>query len=220
MSQFLKPIRYLIADDHKIFRKGVVFSLSDYPELELAGEAENGKQVIELLANIEPDVILMDLKMPQMDGMETTQYIHEHYPNIRVLVLSMYDDEKFIVHLMESGAAGYLLKNSEPDEIKNAITGAVMNGYYFTDMVNRAMLKKIVTRKQFKPTFKNEIQLTDRELEVLRLICEEHTAPEIAKMVYLSPRTVEGIRGKLIEKIGVKNTAGLVMYAVRNGLIT
>ncbi|MGH2643888.1 MAG: response regulator transcription factor [Chitinophagaceae bacterium] len=215
----MKPIQYMIADDHKIFRKGVIFSLSDYPDLELVGEAENGKQIIELLTGLEPDVILMDLKMPEMDGIEATQYIHQHYPLIRVLILSMYDDEKFIVHLMENGAAGYLLKNSEPDEIKNAISGAVMNGYYFTDLVNRAMLKKIVTHKQFKPTFKDEIQLTEREMEVLHLICEEHTAPEIAKMVYLSPRTVEGIRGKLIEKIGVKNTAGLVMYAVRNGLI-
>lgn len=219
MPESTKPIQYMIADDHKIFRKGVVFSLSDYPELALVGEAENGKQIIELLEGIKPDVILMDLKMPEMDGIEATQYIHERFPDIRVLILSMFDDEKFIVHLMENGAAGYLLKNSEPDEIKNAITGAVMNGYYFTDLVNRAMLKKIVTHKQFKPTFKNEIQLTDRELEVLHLICEEHTAPEIAKMVYLSPRTIEGIRGKLIEKIGVKNTAGLVMYAVRNGLI-
>lgn len=219
MPEPIRPIQYMIADDHKIFRKGVVFSLSDYPELELVGEAENGKQIIELLEDVKPDVILMDLKMPEMDGIEATQYIHEHFPGVRVLILSMFDDEKFIVHLMENGAAGYLLKNSEPDEIKNAITGAVMNGYYFTDLVNRAMLKKIVTHKQFKPTFKNEIQLTDRELEVLHLICEEHTAPEIAKMVYLSPRTVEGIRGKLIEKIGVKNTAGLVMYAVRNGLI-
>lgn len=220
MSEFIKPVQYMIADDHKIFRKGVVFSLSDYPELTLVGEAENGNQIIKLLAGTTPDVILMDLKMPEMDGIEATQYIHQHYPDIKVLVLSMYDDEKFIVHLMENGAAGYLLKNSEPDEIKNAILGAVMNGYYFTDLVNRAMLKKIVTHKHFKPTFKNEIQLTDRELEVLHLICEEHTAPEIAKMVYLSPRTVEGIRGKLIEKIGVKNTAGLVMYAVRNGLIS
>lgn len=215
----MKKIRYIIADDHKIFRKGVIFSLSDFEELEFIGEAENGKTLIELLKNKKPDIILMDLKMPEMDGMEATQIIHQQFPDIKIIVLSMYDDEKFIVHLMETGASGYLLKNSEPDEIKDAITGAFANGYYFTDMVNRAMLQKIVTHKQFKPTFNNDIQLTGREIEVLQLICQEHTAPEIAKMVFLSPRTVEGIRGRLIEKIGVKNTAGLVMYAFRNGLI-
>lgn len=215
----MKNIRCIIADDHKLFRQGVIFSLSDYPSLTIVGEAEDGQQLIDMIPEASPDVILMDLKMPDMDGIQATQYIHQHYPDIRILVLSMYDDEKFIVRLMEIGASGYLLKNAEPEEIKSAIEAAFANGYYFTDMINRAMLKKIVTRKQFTPTFNQQIQLTDRESEVLRLICEEYTAPEIAKMVYLSPRTVEGIRSRLIEKIGVKNTAGLVMYAVRNGFI-
>lgn len=215
----MEKIRYAIADDHKIFRQGVIFSLSDFDNLEAVGEAGNGREMVDLIPAINPHVILMDLRMPEMDGVEATQYIHQHYPDIRVLVLSMYDDEKFIVHLMESGAAGYLLKNAEPDEIRMAIESAFNNGYYFTDLINRAMLKKIVTHKQFKPSFNNDIQLTDRELEVLRLICEEYTAPEIANMIYLSPRTVEGIRAKLTEKIGVKNIAGLVMYAVRNGLV-
>jgi DNA-binding NarL/FixJ family response regulator len=215
----MKKIRCVIADDHKLFRQGVIFSLSGYEQLAMVGEAENGQQLIDMLSDTRPDVILMDLKMPGMDGIEATRYIHQHYPDIRVLVLSMYDDEKFIVHLMETGASGYLLKNAEPEEILAAIEASHANGYYFTDMINRAMLKKIVTRKQFSPTFNHEIQFTDREKEVLSLICQEYTAPEIAKMVFLSPRTVEGIRAKLIEKIGVKNTAGLVMYAVRNGFI-
>lgn len=215
----MEKIRYIIADDHKLFRQGVIFSLADYPELENVGEAGNGQELITLLKEIRPDVILMDLKMPEMDGIEATQQIHQQDPDLRILILSMYDDEKFIIHLMEHGAAGYLLKNAEPEEIRNAISAAATNGYYFTDLINRAMLKKIVTHQQFKPTFNAQIHFTDREIEVLRLICEEYTAPEIAKTIYLSPRTVEGIRSKLIEKIGVKNTAGLVMYAVRNGLV-
>lgn len=215
----MKTIRCVVADDHKLFRQGVIFSLSRYPGLEIAGEAENGEELIRMIPDVLPDVILMDLRMPGTDGIQATQLIRQNYPDIRILVLSMYDDEKFIVHLMEIGASGYLLKNAEPEEIRSAIEAAYANGYYFTDMINRAMLKKIVTRKQFTPTFNQEIQLTDREAEVLRLICEEYTAPEIARMIYLSPRTVEGIRSRLIEKIGVKNTAGLVMYAVRNGFI-
>lgn len=215
----MEKIRYLIADDHKIFRQGVIFSLSDFDNLEAVGEAADGREAISLIPGTRPDVILMDLRMPEMDGIEATRQIHRQYPGVRVLVLSMYDDEKFIIHLMECGAAGYLLKNAEPDEIRLAIEAAFKNGYYFTDMINRAMLKKIVTHKQFKPSFNHDIQLTGRETEVLRLICEEHTAPEIAEMIYLSPRTVEGIRSKLIEKIGVKNIAGLVIYAVRNGLV-
>lgn len=215
----MEKIRYVIADDHKIFRQGVIFSLSDYENLEIAGEAENGIELISLIPVAHPDVVLMDLRMPEMDGIEATQYLHRHHPEVRVLILSMYDDEKFVVHLMESGASGYLLKNTEPDEIRLAIEASFKNGYYFTDMINRAMLRKIVTHKQFKPSFNKDIKLTDREAEVLHLICEEYTAPEIAETIYLSPRTVEGIRSKLIEKIGVKNIAGLVMYAVRNGLV-
>lgn len=215
----MKTIRCVIADDHKLFRQGVIVSLSDYDSLSIVGEAEDGEQLLALIDKTTPDVILMDLKMPGMDGIQATEHIHRQYPDIRILVLSMYDDEKFIVHLMELGASGYLLKNAEPEEIRSAIEAAYQNGYYFTDMINRAMLQKIVTRKHFSPTFNQGIQLTERETEVLRLICEEYTASEIAKMVYLSPRTVEGIRSRLIEKVGVKNTAGLVMYAVRNGFI-
>jgi DNA-binding NarL/FixJ family response regulator len=219
MEKVEKKIRYMIVDDHKIFRRGLIFSLSDYGELELAGEAENGRDLIGKLEPARPDVVLMDLRMPEMDGIEATRYMHQHHPGIRVLVLSMYDDEKFVVLLMELGASGYLLKNAEPDEIRIAMGACYQNGYYFTDLINRAMLRRIVTHRHFRPTFNNNIVLTERETEVLLLICEEYTAPEIARMVYLSPRTVEGIRSRLIEKIGVKNTAGLVMYAVRNGLI-
>jgi len=120
---------------------------------------------------------------------------------------------------MEVGANGYLLKNAEPEEIKTAITTAYENGYYFNDYVNKALLKRVVHKNQLKPVFNNNIELTNREIEVLKLICNEQTANEISKLIFLSPRTVEGIRTKLLEKIGVKNTAGLVMYAVKNRLV-
>jgi len=212
----MNKIKYAIADDHKIFRRGIISALADTPELKLVLEAENGKELINALPKNKPDVILLDLKMPEMDGIETAQQIRKSDNDVKIIVISMYDDEKYVIHLMEIGANGYLLKNAEPEEIKTAIFTAYENGYYFNDFVNKALLKKITHRTQVKPVFNKNIELTDREQEVLKLICQEHTATEIANLIFLSPRTVEGIRTKLLEKIGVKNTAGLVMYAVKN----
>jgi len=131
----------------------------------------------------------------------------------------MYDDDKFIIHLMEIGANGYLFKNAEPDEIRKAIHAVYENGYYFNDIVNKALLKKLVLKGNIKPSFNQNVELTERELQVLKLICEEKTATEIGKEIFLSPRSVEGIRQRLIEKVGVRNSAGLVMFAVKNGMV-
>ncbi|HRH60384.1 MAG TPA: response regulator transcription factor [Chitinophagaceae bacterium] len=212
----MNKIKYAIADDHKLFRRGVIAALSDTPQLQLVLEAENGKELISNLAKANPDVILMDLKMPEMDGIEATQLIRKTNSEIKIIAVSMYDEDKYVIHLMEIGANGYLLKNAEPEEIKTAIFTAYENGYYFNDFVNKALLKKIVNKSQLKPVFNKNIELTSREVEVLKLICQEMTANEISQQIFLSPRTVEGIRTKLLEKIGVKNTAGLVMYAVKN----
>ena len=171
------------------------------------------------LETISPDVIIMDLKMPIMDGMEATKEVRKKYPSIKVLVVTMYDDDKFIIHLMENGANGYLLKNTEPDEIRKSIYSVHENGYYFNDIVNKALLKKLVLKNNLKPSFNQNVELTEREVEVLKLICEEKTAAEIAKDIFLSPRSVEGIRQRLIEKVGVRNTAGLVMFAVKNNMV-
>ena len=215
----MSKIKIIIADDYKIFREGLKVGLSADEGLEVIAEADNGEDLVKLLDAYTPDVILMDLEMPIMDGMEATKIVRKKYPTMKVLVVSMYEDDKFIIHLMENGANGYLLKNAEPDEIRRSIYAVHENGYYFNDLVNKALLKKLVLKNNFKPSFNQNIDLTEREQEVLKMICEEKTAAEIAKEIFLSPRSVEGIRQRLIEKIGVRNTAGLVMFAVKNGIV-
>jgi len=215
----MSKIKIAIADDYKIFRDGLKVGLSADDNLEVMLEADNGEELLKGLENNSPDVIIMDLKMPIMDGMEATKEVRKKFPSIKVLVVSMYEDDKFIIHLMENGANGYLLKNAEPDEIRRSIYSVHENGYYFNDLVNKALLKKLVLKNNLKPSFNQNIDLTEREQEVLKMICEEKTAAEIAKEIFLSPRSVEGIRQRLIEKIGVRNTAGLVMFAVKNGIV-
>jgi DNA-binding NarL/FixJ family response regulator len=215
----MSKIKIAIADDYKIYRDGLKVGLSADENLDVILEADNGEDLMKALETNTPDVIIMDLKMPFMDGMEATKAVRKKYPAIKVLVVTMYDDDKFIIHLMENGANGYLLKNAEPDDIRKSIYAVHENGYYFNDLVNKALLKKLVLKNNLKPSFNQNVELTERELEVLKLICEEKTAAEIAKQIFLSPRSVEGIRQRLIEKVGVRNTAGLVMFAIKNGLV-
>jgi DNA-binding NarL/FixJ family response regulator len=215
----MSKIKIAIADDYKIFREGLKVSLSSDDNLQVMMEADNGEDLLKELTTQTPDVILMDLKMPIMDGMETTKEVRKKHPGIKILVVTMYEDDKFIIHMMENGAHGYLLKNAEPEEIKRSIHAVFENGYYFNDLVNKALLKKLVLKNNLKPSFNTNVELTEREMQVLKLICEEKTAVEIGKEIFLSPRSVEGIRQRLIEKIGVRNTAGLVMFAIKNGLV-
>lgn len=216
----MKKIKIAIADDYKIYRDGLKVGLAADSNMEVVLEADNGEDLLNGLEKSQPDVIIMDLKMPVMDGMEATKEVRKKFSGIKVLVVTMYEDDKFIIHLMENGANGYLLKNADSDEIRKSIYAVHENGYYFNDLVNRALLKKLVLKRDFKPSFNQDIDFTERELEVLKLICEEKTASEIGKEIFLSPRSVEGIRQRLIEKVGVRNTAGLVMFAIKNGIVT
>ena len=215
----MSKIRIAIADDYAIIRDGVKVGLSRDESLEVVLEASSGDELLLGLERITVDVILMDLKMPGMDGMEATELIRKRYPELRILVITMYDDEKFIIHLMEKGANGYLLKNADSTEIRKAIYSVHESGYYFNDLVNKALLKRLVLRSPLKPSFKQNVEFSERELQVLHLIAEENTNAEIGKTIFLSPRSVEGIRQRLIEKTGVRNTAGLVIWAVRNGVV-
>jgi DNA-binding NarL/FixJ family response regulator len=215
----MQKIKVAIADDYSIFRDGLRVGLNRDKNLEVVLEAENGEILLEQIENIRPDVILMDLKMPVMDGMEATKIIRQRFEDIKILIVSMYDETKFIIHLMENGANGYLLKNADPREIRKAIYSVHECGYYFNDIVNQALLKKLVLKSNIKPSFNQNIEFSERELDVLKMICNEKTASEIASSLFLSPRSVEGIRQRIIEKVGVRNTAGLVMFAVKNGVI-
>ena len=215
----MEVIKVAIADDHKIFRKGVILSLRPFTNIKFVLEAENGEELINQLPGVEPDVILMDLRMPGKDGIETTKLVSKQYPHIHVIVLSMYEDERFVSHMMENGANGYLLKNAEPQEIRRAIMEVHEKGYYLNNFVNRILLKKAHSKQKVIPSLNNEITLTDRERDVLRFICMEFTAQEIAQKMDISPRTVEAIKYRLMERFGSKNTAGLVFFAVKNNLV-
>lgn len=215
----MAEIKVAIADDHKIFRKGVILSLRHYSNIKFVLEAENGQELIDGLKEAKPNVILMDLRMPVKDGIETTKYITQHFPEIYVLVLTMHEDERFVIHLMENGANGYLLKSTDPVEIKKAITEVISKGYYLNNFVNRILLKKSQTKTKAVPSFSNEVEISDKEKEVLRYICFEFTSAEIGQKMGISPRTVESIKERLMEKFGSKNTAGLVFFAVKNNLI-
>jgi len=194
-------------------------ALQDDYRLKCLGEAENGAKLLEMLKKLNPDVVLLDLKMPELDGFGALKAIRELYPDIKIIILTMNDDEQLVLHLMEEGANGYLVKNAEPREIQDAIHAVHEKGYYFSDMVSSIMLRKIV--RNDAPAVRHiavAATLNEKEKDVLRLICEEFTATEIAERIFLSPRTVEGIRSKLLEKTGTRNTAGLVLFAVKNGI--
>src|SRR5580704_6318117 len=190
-------IKVAIADDHKIFRKGVILSLRAYSNIKFVQEAENGQELLDGLAVSQPDVILMDLRMPLKDGIETTKMIAKLYPQIHIIALTMYEDERFVSHIME----------------------VTSKGYYLNNFVNRILLKKSHARTKVIPNLNTEVTLSEREREVVKYICMEFTAQEIAQKLDVSPRTVEAIKDRLMERFGAKNTAGLVFFAVKNNLI-
>lgn len=212
-------IKVAIADDHKIFRKGVILSLRPFTNLKFVLEAENGDELLKGIPEADPDVVLMDLRMPGKDGIETTKMMTKLYPKIKVVVLTMYEDERFVYHLMENGANGYLLKNAEPQDIRRAVMDVYEKGYYLNNFVNRILLKRSHARQKVVPSLNSEITLSEKEKDVLRFICMEFTAQEIAKKMSISARTVEAIKDRLMERFGSKNTAGLVFFAVKNNLV-
>jgi DNA-binding NarL/FixJ family response regulator len=218
-SELNRSIKVVIADDHALFRAGVKTALSIKKDVELIAEADNGMQLLNLLRHIEPDVVLLDIQMPIMDGIATLPEIRKLYPNVKVIILSMHNDHSMISKLMEIGANSYLTKNSDSETIYSAIKTCYEQEFFFNELTNKALLSGLRSRRTDTIGIPQEVNLTDKELTILKLMCEEKTTKEIADMVDISPRTVEAIRDKLKTKTGARSMAGLVMYALKNGII-
>jgi len=213
------PIKVVIADDHVLFRAGVKTALSMHKDIKMIAEADNGMQLLTVLKHIQPDVILLDIQMPVMDGISTLPEIKKLYPEIKVIMLTMHNDHSMISKLMELGANSYLTKNSDSEVIYEAIKTVHEQEYFFNQLTNIALIDGLRVKRQAEAALPIDAKLTDKEIAILRMICEEKSTKEIADLVELSPRTVEAIRDKLKVKTGAKSLAGLVMYAVKSGLI-
>jgi DNA-binding NarL/FixJ family response regulator len=212
-------IKLAIADDHKIFRNGLKATLEDCADFDLVIEASNGKQLLGMLTEVKPDVILMDIKMPEMDGIQTTTAIKQKYRDVKVLALSMFNEDKYIVDMMKAGASGYLLKNAEPEEIIEAISTVFYKDYYFNEHLSITLIKQLAGNNNSNNPSQSLADFNEREIEVLRLVCQECSNQEIADKICLSVRTVEGYRARLFEKTRSKNLVGLVIFAIKTGII-
>ena len=215
----LQKIDIIITDDHKLFRMGIHSLLNDFAFVNNIYEAGNGIELLDQIDKVpsKPHVVLLDIKMPEMDGMEANRQLRELYPDIKVIILTMEDDEQFILHMINEGVNGYLMKNADPEELELAIKKVISNDFYFSDDISALVFRNFIEGK--RPRKQSDSVLTSRETEVLDLICKEYTAAEIADKMNVSVRTVDGFRRKLLGKTGTKNMAGLVVYAIKNGIV-
>ena len=212
-------ISLVIADDHEIFRDGLALMLSKQDNVKLVGQAGDGLELVRMVDEASPDMVLTDIKMPRMDGIAAARQLLQLYPGLKIIALSMFEEEDLIVEMLEAGARGYLLKNADKKEILDAIV-TVQEGNIFYCKHTTARLASLIVKSKFDQHKKSPGALfTDREREIVRLICRQHTAQEIGEMLFLSKRTVEGYRTRILEKMDVKNTAGVVIFALKHSII-
>jgi DNA-binding NarL/FixJ family response regulator len=208
------PIQLAIADDHEIFREGLSLFIKKIPDFYLSGEARNGVELLSLLKSQKVDIVLMDIRMPEMNGLEATKIVRNEFPAIKVIALTMFDDEQNILNMYHAGISGYLLKNTNRIQFEEAIRSVYNGGTYFSNDATFHLLKNAAKEKD--PDFE---PLNEREKEIIKLLCKQYSSKEIADKICLSTRTVEGYRFKIMKKINVKNHSGIVLYALKNGLI-
>jgi DNA-binding NarL/FixJ family response regulator len=209
------PIRIILADDHEIFRDGFRVMLKKQNTIKLEGEAANGEELVKLAHELNPDVIITDIKMPVVDGIMATKQLMQELPHIGVIALSMFDEENLILDMLEAGAKGYLLKNAHKNEIIAAVEAVAKDQTYFCENTSQK-LTRLLAASNINPFKKAKPLLSENELHVMRLICEEHSNKEIAEAMHLSVRTIEGYRDRIQDKIQARNTAGIVVYAIKH----
>jgi DNA-binding NarL/FixJ family response regulator len=211
-------IRLALVDDQVLFRQGIASLINSEAGFSLVMEADNGEDFLSNLKTMEllPDIVLMDMEMPGMDGMQLNEELHKRYSSIKVIVLSVHDSERLMARMIQAGASGYLFKNCNKEELLNAISNVFNNGFYITPAVLKAIQSPVANAKSITNIQSIPIELSQREIEVLKLICEEHSNAEIAEKLFISVRTVDGHRNNLLAKTGCHNTAGLVLFAVKH----
>lgn len=216
MTTAYTTIDIILADDHEIFRDGFAVMLKKIPEITLVGEASNGEELIRQVRALKPDVIVTDIRMPKMDGIEATRQLKKEFPHIGIIALSMFDEEDLIVDMLEAGARGYLLKNAHKEEIISAVKSVYKDeAYYCRETTHK--LAQMIANSTFNPYRKTvRPEFTEREIAIMKLICKEYSNKQIGDELFLSKRTVEGYRKKILEKISAKNSAGIVVYAIKN----
>ena len=216
-----KTIKIIVVDDEILFRKGICFLLGRETNIEIIFEASNGDELISFLQNNKnnhPDIIIMDLKMPVINGVEATKIIRKEFPELKIIALTSYDSKSFVANMIDVGAVSYLIKNTTPQELLTTIKEVASKGFYYTDYVLKIIQSDVLTNKKTKSNFDSKF-LSPREIEVLKLICIQKSTVEIAAQLFISPRTVEGHRNNLLLKTASRNIAGLVVYAVQNELM-
>jgi|SRR6218665_31025 len=217
MAKTIKKIQVAIADDHSLLRNALAKLIGTFEGYTVIFEADNGKDLrSKITQNVVPDIVLLDINMPEMDGFETTQWLHKNYPHIRILALSMLSDEKTIIKMFRLGAKGYLLKNTDPAELKQALDSIIDKNVYLSEYVSGKLVMGL--HQEAEPTGK-EIVLQEKEREFLRWACSELSYKDIAEKMFLSPRTIDDYRQSLFNKLKVHSRVGLVMYAIKNGIV-
>jgi DNA-binding NarL/FixJ family response regulator len=208
-----------IVDDHTMFRKGLMSLINLFPRYHVLFETGNGEELMQKLSSGQlPDILLLDIVMPGMDGYAIASWVRDNYPDIKVLALSTMDAETAIIRMIKNGAKGYVLKDADPAELKQAFDEVLSLGYYYNDLVSRKIIRSVGMLADEKQDLAMLTRLSDREISFLRLACSEKTYTEIAKEMFVSERTVDGYRDSLFKKLNVTSRVGMVLYAIRNGI--